>query len=364
MQLRTNDYYPLRNDAKLLESVSSSILAQINRHWDGRSNEAKAACISRMLRVWDDPVAISAMLDTLDTLDRTALAIIMAHGGVIRVGTLESILQVYGYTLPQPGRPLSIYRSAGSPYVTSLIKRGWVLLTPRLGSYSPYGDLKYANVSPEETVYTDSRILQQVTWPVEVHPLTITPTLPVSSSSVRRPHQVMLDLLAVMRTLSELPPLTLTKVLAIRNSDYRKFLKRMGWQDLQLIDGLAFMGLGDAVLATWCHLGWLRRVEHTLMLSLTPDHFARQSLTDLVSKLTGAFLDVRNWQEVDPYAYHLGNIIAARAMVFHALRALPDAAQWYTMDELTVALYERVGQCQTVVPGFRQPMPATQDPDV
>jgi hypothetical protein len=71
----------------------------------------------------------------------------------------------------------------------------------------------------------------------------------VSGTSMRQPHQVLLDLLAVMRTVNELPPFTLTKNQSVRNSDYRKFLKRMGWQDAVDVDGYLFIGMGDAVLA-------------------------------------------------------------------------------------------------------------------
>ncbi len=67
----------------------------------------------------------------------------------------------------------------------------------------------------------------------------------LQATNYRHPHQVTLDLLAVMRTLNEMQPLALTKNQVIHNTSYRQFLKRMGWKDAEHIDGFAFPNPGD-----------------------------------------------------------------------------------------------------------------------
>ena len=358
MHLPEKDSFPLRNDLQLLEAVSSKYLMAMNRHWGGRNNEAKTVSISNMLRVWDEPATIRAMIEKADAIERATLVGIKDHGGVIRVSTVIAMLQAWGYTLPKDRHGSRWSRNEDANYISGLIKHGWVLFMPRRAAYvSPYADLDYHRLSPEATIYTDCRILDQLTQPPEIALLDISPAPAPPSSTARRPPRIMLDLLSVLQTLRALPPFTLTRAQAIRQNDYRKFLKGMNWQDTQQIDGLAFHNIGDATLATWCHLGWLQRREDSLTLSLAPEQLARFSVAQLVSRLIGAFLDVSDWHEVESFAYRLGELQPARALVYYALRALPDQTRWYALDDFVAALYERVGQTMTSLPGFRQPMP-------
>jgi hypothetical protein len=318
----------------------------MSRLWGGKGNETKAVCTRRILQGLDDKNAVRTALVALMPEDRAALAILKEHGGIMQVGLLDDLLQAYGYSIERSSGYVFGSLEQSSPYVMSLLRRGYLLLVPRNTPYSPYTNLNYAGLRKGEFVYTDERFLRQIDWPLEVRPLPIAPapTAP-ASPHVRRPQLVTLDLMAVTRALAEMKQLSLTKTGTIRVTDLRQFQQRMGWSNAQTLDGFPFPNIATAVITAWTYTGWLRSSEEALTVAVTPEFLARQPLHQQVSRLVNAFISATNWNELtDLTTYDLPKIRPARFAFVNGLRALPDPAQYYRVPDVMTALYPRVGE--------------------
>lgn len=349
---QTHPTFVLRFTEQQLEIVTSDMLKPISRRWGGKGNEPKAACIKRIVNGLADGNAVRAALTGLSPEERAAFAILKAHGGVMQVGLLDDLLQAYGYNIAeQYGHGTGYgygfgYERKTSLFVARMMNSGFLLLTPRPSSYSPYGNFRYGGISKDEFIYTDERFLAAVDWPLEVRPLAVTPAAPApATSTVRRPQHILLDLLAVTRTLAELKELGVTKTGTLRAADLKKFAKRMGWDTVQSFDGHQFPDITAAIIVAWEYTKWLRFDETTVSLAITPEQFAQLSLFTQVDKLVKAFMSNPVWSELPntPDAMH-ENVQPARFAVFHSLRALPDNERYYALPELMDALYDRIGE--------------------
>jgi len=342
----TGATFPLRFTGEQLAIVTADVLKLMNRLWGGRGNEPKDNCIRNILNGLADENAVRAALSVLTPEERTALAILKEYGGVIQVELLVELLLSYGYAVDHESTVNFGFGGAGSHFVANLLRRGFLLLTPRLVTgYSPYSNVKYSGLSTGESVYIDERFLAQIDWSVEVRPLSITPASTIPPGlNVRRPQLVLLDLLAVMRVLAEMKQFSLTKSGAIRVAELRKFQQRMNWKDQQTFDGYPFPHIAQAVMLAWEHAGWLRVTGEDLIVALTPESFAQQPLIQQIRHLSNGFISTAEWSEEPDDAFDdILPIQSACSAFVHSLQALPDLEQYYTVPDFLTALYDRVG---------------------
>ena len=357
----TNITFPLCFSAQQLEVVTVDLLKPMSRLWGGKGNENKAACIRRIVQGLADEHAVRAALSALTPENRAALAILKEHGGAMQVGLLDDLLHAYGYAVAAASPRVSYgFMGETSHAVAELLRGGYLLLTPRFESYSPYGNLRFGGLSKGEFVYTDERFLQQIDWPLEVRPLSLAPApYAPPAPNVRTPQHVTLDLLAVSRALAESKQLSLTKTQSIRVADLRQFQKRLGWDEAQTFDGYPFPGATHAVLSAWRHAGWLHADEEALTVAITPELFAQQPLLTQVTLLVIGFISEADWSELpDVPSYTMPKIRPARYAFFHGLRTLPDARAYYSVPDFMAALYGRVGDLLVTRPDYelRQPV--------
>lgn len=352
----------LRFTEQVLDGVTAEILKPMSRRWGGKGNEAKAVCIRRIVEGLADPEAVRQALTGLSPETRAALALLKEHGGVVRVGILEDLLQVYGYQVRQQPSVGYGYGREHSTFVARLITDGFLLLAPRYAVFSPYGQYRYAGMPLEETVFIDERFLAQIDWPLEVRPLAMAPTaFPPPTSTFRRPHQVTLDLLAVARTFTDLAPLKLTKAQTVRAADLKKLQKSLGWPETPSFDAFPFPAMTPAVLHAWFASGLLRIEDNTLMPAMTPEALARLPLPLLVSRLITGFIGNLTWcEQPDVPEYRWDALPAARAALVHSLRALPPGTDTVTASAWVAGLYDRVQHLLATNPDYQDRPPVRQ----
>jgi len=278
----------------------------------------------------------------------------------MQVGLLEGMLLAYGLpVLPENTRYYHSFERQSSVFVGEMIRHGYLFLAPRFTPYSPYSDVTYGGIDTREIVYADERVLSQIDWPVEVRQLTLAhaPQAPVAPTT-RRASLVTLDLMTVTRTLAEMKPLSITQKGEIRLADQRQFVKRLGWEESPSFDGYRFPDMPHAVLTTWRQADWLHADQYSDTLSVTMESFMRQSHLQQLTLLANAFTSNVSWCELMGIAsYTYPDILRARFIFFHCLRALPDTGHFYTLPDFMAAIYDRVGEALETKPIYRLAKP-------
>ncbi len=324
-----------------LQVLNADVLKPMSRLWGGKGNERKDACVQRILAGLADEQAVQAALASLTPEERAALALLKAHGGVMRAGALEADLLASGYPVAKEPR-FGFSHEQRSPAVAALVRRGLVLPQPSPVSY--YGDIDRDGVRVETYVYSDDRLLRQVNWPLELRALEVRPVDPPPVATHRRSHTVLLDLLAVARALEVRKVFSLTKDHQVRVADQRQFRKALQWEETPSFDGHAFPAISEALLAAWRQLRLLREGETTLTWSAEAEDFLRRPLAEQVRAFAQAFSSLFSWNEVGESRWgYPEDLRALRLAVLRGLQALSDPSGWYTLESLVSSLYTRVG---------------------
>jgi hypothetical protein len=332
-----------RFDEALLQANLADALKPMCRTWGGRGNETKQVCIDRILEGLDSPVRVQKALASLGKKEQAILAMLKRHGGIAEVGILESALRAYGHldTVKEGPRPRR-HRNELFDDLKELARRGYLLLAEP--DRSGLSSFSFVSASPSVRVFADGRLLSQVGAAVEVHALPLAPVAQPPALSARTPAHVILDLATVSQALAATKRLGITQKGTIRIPDMRRFTKHLEWGEAPSFDGHVFPHIVTAMIVTWMTCGWLQHDEDALVLSVEPDESMEQSLQERVLNLVGGFLKQHAWCELSGSAdYHRNDARRMRSAVFHAFRALPDPACFYSVPAFVEALYDRVG---------------------
>jgi hypothetical protein len=359
-----DNIWPLDFTAEQLEQVPSDLLHRMIRLWGGTGVESKAESIRRLQRGLADERAVRAALGDLTPEERAALALLKEYGGLMQAGIMEDLLSLYGYALERPRQPawgFGYHRVAS--FVTTLLQRGLVLLVPQYqGMHAHYGHLRNGgSLALADYVYTDTRLLAQIDWPLELPPLAVTPlACAPAEMTVRRPQHVLLDLLAVARALTELRQVTLTKSGTVRVAELRRLAKSLGWAESPRFDGHPFRLIAEAMVKAWMRIGWLRCTDDVCLPTLSPERLAHEPLVKSVAHLAYGFVGAQGWSELDlPSFIRQEELNHPRSLLLHSLRALPDPGACYAVPAFMAALHPRVGDLLVTRQDYERP-PAMQ----
>lgn len=328
---------PPRFTAESLNLRSAVELKQYSKIWGGSGNERKERCIEVIFNSLDKPEIIKEHLKKLTAMDTTALWILKEHGGLMTAGELEQILKCYGHDI---GVSTSSFYGM-CVYVPQLIKRG--LLLWDTADY--YFSTRRGEIRGDTLVWTDERILAQLTTPPKIHPLDVRHILVApDAATYRRPSHLLMDCLAITRAIQQMQGLRLTREDTVRVTNLRKFVKLLGWENGVSYEGYAFPNIAQTVLFNWLCCGWLVKSNGALELTITPDYFNTQPEEEIVSLMMGSFWadPIVERYSSDYWFFDVKDNLAVELL--SCLRALPDMSQAYTVPHFAEAVYQRVEQ--------------------
>lgn len=347
MLTETQPNIPQRFDP-LLPDMKSDELKAMSRLWGGKGTQAKDICIRLIKEGLANPAAVKSALFGLNPADEAALVLLKEHGGIMMARDLCLQLQAYGYPLVDYRYNIyhtSIYNYPGY-FIEGLVRRGLLMKAPGSNQYGLYSGGYYGSISEHTVVFSDERILAQLENDVSVQPLTLATINEPVHATVRRPQTVLMDIMTLLQKLAELKKLQLTKAGALRAADLRSFAKKMGWEEDQPFDGQVFPNVAFAFLhALWqCEL--LHVAGEVLELRLPPEQFMHLPLAQQVATLAAGFRQNRYWHEVSEVYYNT-DFCLHRSALFYLLYALPTDGRFMAVDDLLVAIYNRIGESLT-----------------
>lgn len=323
-------------DAHLLQ-VRSDDLKRMARTWGGSSQTRKDQCIALICAGLADPAKVRAAVASLAPWEVNALAFLKAAGGVLDGDALCVALRAAGAELP---RSRMIYSNDHVNVLSPLIRRGLALGVSELNP-------TYLQNYGSAEVYSDERLLAAVGAP-EITPFKITPVSPPAVTIQRRPQSVALDLIGLLQALENQGGIGLTQGGAPRVNDMRRAAKAVGWaEDAPRMDGLAFPNLASALIHALWRGGVLKANDGLLRLAAPVSAFAAQSYVEQTRQIFYGFVSVSQWDERgQPTGYYeTARLIQARQALVIALAALPrQGANFFAVDDLDRALFERIGE--------------------
>ena len=321
----------------------------MSRIWGGKGTERKDECIQRILQGVAKESSVRTMLSRLRPEEYAALILLKACNGFARVGTIEAAVLASGLPVEQDDdrHSYGYYDRNESRFGAALIRRGIALPVCPPGVRDYYFGSFSREISRDAFLYADERILRQVEGRFKVRSLALTPAeTPTSGWVGRRPQHVQLDLLAMIRACREMKPLSLTKAGTIRAADERQLQRSLNWQDAISQGGKAFPDFGGALMQVGIRLG-LIRIEGSSHSAQSHEGLSRLALAEQVRYVLDCLLDISpeiRWHGEDESLYSRGNLHSLCSAIIFGLRAAPDAARAYELENFTAALYERIGQ--------------------
>jgi hypothetical protein len=232
--------------------------------------------------------------------------------------------------------------------VNALLNTG--LLIRLDGSGQPIG-----RYSPSLAVFADKRVLAAIE-PVPPKPLAIKPVAQEAAGWVRRPGEVLLRLVALVQALRDVGGIALSAKGLRAKPAVAKLAKALGWNEepatpapTALADPLGFY------LSLWEAAGLLRAAPGTLLLMVDEPRaqaVLAQPFAEQAGQWARAYAAMHQWVEHVPeggYVYGEHELLGPskfttlRAALLLGLSALPEAQGWYRVEDLSDALYERIG---------------------
>ena len=325
---RFDDYLP---------HVASDMLKSIARLWGSRGQPRKDECVAIIRRGLADPQQVRAAIESLAPHERMALSIVKWMGGAVEALPLATALRASGVALPK-SRAWS--RNDTQELIDPLVRRGLLLYESGRGS-TYFDSFGYTG-----GVFGDERLLDQVALP-KYAPLPIRPVAAPAETLARRPASVMMDLLAVLRAIDALGGLQLTKSGAPRAAEARKLLRALGWPAERVaVDDQALPDPIGAFTTALPRAGLLTNHGEVLATAEPVEALARESYADPIGAVLRGFIRAGEWSEQGGDAWHGYNGIyraQGRMALSIALAALPEGDEFFSIDDLERALFDRVG---------------------
>jgi hypothetical protein len=342
-----------------LSRLTVPVLQEVAKAWGGlaKGKVLRDQYIGRIEQGLSDPKQVKLRIQQLKPYQLLALQIAKARKGIIATDALVLVMKLIGIELPElDSTPFGATERFAKAFMSSGV------FIP-LSEPDRYG---YGYGIDYSTLITDERLLSQVDLP-DYPPLALPSTTAPAAASYRRPANVILSVLGVMQSISDLGGIKITKSGAPQVNSLKKLTKAQQWgEDGTLIDGFWFPQPAIALLAILLHSSFLAPSPDgtTLQLAIEPQTFAELPQALQIGQLmVGASL-TSEWVEWTTQGwFDIGHYLEARQTLLLVLQLLPlDAEAWYNFDQVTDFLYKRIGAYLSLT-GFRG-MPIIGDPSV
>ena len=338
----------LPNPATCLARLNADRLKKIARLWVGKDANKlnKEGALRAVTHGLGDPRAIRAVVAGLSDFERTGLGLIKARGGHA-VYTEELVGELLMFDLPFAGKEHygGYHDGVGTHFgsVNALLDTGLIIRIDGSGE-------RITRYEPGLGVYSDAKVLAAVD-PLVPKPLAIEPRPGPPAGSVRRPTEVLLECLALARVLSAVPPIPLTARGLRSKSALARIGKPLGWKEhaVSLRNALGFyLSLFEAA-------GLLREVPEERCLALDRAHaeaLLAEPYPEQTRRWARAYRALLGWCEAMPLAIHFyadpddpepSTFNALRAALLLGLGALPETGAWYRVEDLSDAIFDRIG---------------------
>jgi Helicase conserved C-terminal domain len=333
MALKSSDRFDM-----LLGQMRSNDLKSMMRLWGGRTQTRKDDMLAFIRAGLADPDRVHEAIAGLKPIEREALALMKWMDGSIDTSALVAGLRASGVELP---KARNWYDRSDQHLLQSLIQRGLLV-----SGYEP--DPSYIAEYHSNTLFSDERLLAEIGPPAPI-PLAIQPAAEPSSTLYRRPPTVVMDILGLLQTITNLGSLQLTKTGSVRVGDLRKLTRALKWNEERiLVDGLPFPRPVVALLDVLYYAGLVRREDGRLVADGAVEQFSERAYVEQIGDLLRGFLHLHEWreQEDDSWYYASGSRQPAiRLALTIMLMALPhDTPAFFAIDDLDAALFDRIGE--------------------
>ncbi|HEY5864879.1 MAG TPA: helicase-associated domain-containing protein [Candidatus Tectomicrobia bacterium] len=298
------------------------------------------------------------VVTSLSDFERAGLGLLKRYGQSAPTEVLATELLMLGLPFQDHGaRHASWSARGGADYqaLNSLLHRGIAMLLGWSQGYGGYPvDLYVDDYHYSPAVFAEACLLEHVV-PVPPVPLPLEPVTDVVPGSSRQPAETVLRLIAMVETLRKLGRIPLTSKGRPTRPFLSKLTRMLGWEAALAADALA--PLPDATLFFFWLLAGLGFYEpHPdgtgMGLAAETTAFFEASYEAQAAQWVRAYRTITGWVEHRPQsvwgndteAWYFNKFIGLRAALLLALAALPDAAAWYRLTDLSMGIYSRLGE--------------------
>jgi len=359
-----------------LKALTADKLKKLARRWVGKEsyklNKESAFLAAR--KAWGDACAMRKLADDLSDFERAGLGLIKLRGG--RAAYTEDLAgELLLLGLPFKGLNdaygrFSGYDSAHFSGVNALLETGLLM---RVDGYGYPIDRYY----PALAVFANAALLAGIE-PLPPKPLAIQPATEGSAVVIKRPGELLLTFVSLARALGKIGGVTLSAKGLRTKPGLTKLAKALGFKaepadksPTPLADPLGFY------LSLWEAAGLfqLDPLGRTLNLKQTEaDELIARPYPEQAKTWAKAYRSLYGWIECEPEPFYLyddhelqpSKLNALRGALLLGLAALPDPNAWYRIQDLSDALYRRIGNhlCLGYSSSFHAPYktPADQIP--
>jgi hypothetical protein len=354
--------YP-EDSASSLESYLSNIgadkLKQIARVWVGKDayKMNKEACLVAVRKALEDPRSVREMVSGLSDFERAGLGLIKLRGENRAGGEeLAAELLMLGYEFKGKTNKYAFYYDSNHYVaINALLDRGLIVrLDGSKGHFDRY--------SHGTGISSDGRILAEIE-PLSPKPLDIKPAEDVKPDYVRHPSEVLLDLVAFGQAIERIGGVDVSAKGLVAKPSIAKLRKALGWNDA--LDEKSPTPLPESVafyLMLWDAAGLLNFDPYKRLLTVVKSYlsFLERPFDEQSELWVKAYRSISHWLEYVPRELSLSfydfdedqnKYNGLRSALLLALAALPDARSWYGIDELSDAIFARMGEYFSI--GYR-----------
>ncbi len=324
---------------QLLAVQPATDLQRIAKLWGASGNMRKDASLEVIRSGLNDPKLVAAFIQRLEPAERAALSFLkMQPAGMAQASTLAVAVLSAGYILPPT---TNHYETAHSVFARVLAHHG--LAFSQIDRYSYSYSSAYGS---DPVLITDARLLEHVPT-FSGLPLNLPQHPDPTDHRIRRPAQVVLDLIGFIEALRTVGGLQVNKNQTIRVSDQRKLIKALGWTDeWETFEGLRFYQPAPALLSVLMRMNILiinsedRVVVGTNELTALP-------YDQIVRAVVSVFPNITNWFEY-ALSYQSDSMLyaasALRIGLIGFLRRLVSVEGYVAFSDFSHAFYRCVGQ--------------------
>lgn len=337
-----------------LSNLNADKLKKLARRWTGKDANKmnKEQALTAVKKGFEDPQAVRALVERLSDFERAGLGLIKLRGG--RTAYTEEIAgELLMLGLPFKGKAGAFqgydHENAHYSALNALLEAGLLI---RIDG----GGQAIGRYYPSVAVFADAQVLAAIA-PLPPQSLDLQPLAQQGRAEfVRRPGEVLLHLVAFTQALSRVGPLALSAKGLRAKPAVAKLAKALGWKETPteqsptpLPNALGFyLSLFEAA-----GLLVMDPTGRTLMLQQAQvAELLAQPYTEQAKRWAQAYRRLHQWVEyVPPQVYLYGDhelvgpskFNALRAALLLGLAALPEPTAWYRLEDLSDALYDRIG---------------------